>query len=155
MVHSEVKMASDKFILYKFAPRYDNEVHELLRSIGGLNEDWVEYYDSMILLAIDHLYVVTNSQNKVIAVGGAKILDKESAQLCLLCVAEGYRGRGIGRSIYKKLLSILPDSIKMLQVISDTKLEELQVWKHWGFEETGVHDDGYGNDEIILTKYKE
>lgn len=146
-------MLPDNCKLYEFAPRFDTSTHNLLRKIGGFDMNWILYYDNMRLSAIDHFYVVIDNKNTVIASGGVKIMSPQSVQFCLLCVDKKYRGQGIARTIYKKLLSTLPDTVASYQVISDIKLEELDMWKHWGFEETGRHPDGFGNDEIILTKW--
>ena len=146
-------MLPDNCKLYEFAPRFDTSTHNLLRKVGGLDMDWVLYYDNMRLSAIDTLYVVVDNKNIVIASGGVQIISPQSVQFCLLCVDERYRGQGIARTIYKKLLASIPSSVTSYQVISDTKLDELGMWKHWGYEETGNHPDGLGNDEIVLTKW--
>ena len=83
----------------------------------------------------ENLYLVAETENKVIACATAEILNDNEAELWWIHTAKSYRGRGIGRQLINEIIMQLSGKVTKLCVTTfQGYTPTLKFYEHLGFQ---------------------
>ena len=131
-----------------FDKKDTNNLRKLIIEVGvnDFNHDkvWLDYYKQVDLSCFcntkNKLYLFLDN-NKPICCGGYKILDDDSAELCLFYTLKSYQGKKLSSKIYDAVLKDLKAlNIKHLRLTTNSDFKNaISMWQKRGFVEFKRH----------------
>ena len=108
------------------------------------DEVWLKYYQDLDFSCFENaknkLYLFLDD-NKPVCCGGYKILNDNTAELCLFYTLKSYQGKKLNSKIYDMVLKELKTlKIKHLRLITNSDFKDaINIWQKRGFVEFERH----------------